>query len=152
MQEFHSNSFARPQSPVSPQGQDWQSSSTVVRTNKTLIVKDRFSSNDSETALLRGQRFARTLVSGVTFSVASSDYLIAVTSLALAPSIGLPRPSLVGSGKTFIIKDEVGGAGTTTITVRSEGEENIDGSSTATLTSNYQSKRFYTDGANWFTI
>ena len=57
----------------------------------------------------------------------------------------------MGNGKTYIIKDEIGGAATTTITVRSAGEENIDGASSATLTTNYTVKSFYSDGANWFT-
>jgi hypothetical protein len=74
-----------------------------------------------------------------------------VTALAVATTIGLPLPSLVGTGKTFIIKDEVGGATTTNITIASEGEKTIDGSSSTTLSTNYQFKQFYSDGSNWFT-
>lgn len=134
--------------------QDFVSSGNVARTDKTLNVKDRFVANDIETITKMGQKFKRTafstLVSGSVYSVAATDYLIGITSLSYAPTVGLPRPQLVAEGKTFIIKDEVGGAGTTTITVRSAGEETIDGASTTTLTNNYEALEFYTDGANWF--
>lgn len=114
-------------------------------------IKDVFDATDKEFRQFAGQKFKRTAVSGASNTISAADYFIAVTSLALAPTIGLPLPSLVGAGKTFVVKDEVGGAATTTITVTSAGEKNIDGSSSTTLTANYQSKSFYTDGANWFT-
>jgi hypothetical protein len=117
-------------------------------------IKDNFSTDEKETWLKRGQKFNRTifntLVSGSVYSSSANDYLIGITSLSYAPNVGLPRPKLVGAGKTYIVKDEAGGAGTTTITVRSAAEETIDGAATSTLTTNYQSKSFYTDGANWF--
>ncbi len=123
----------------------------VLKTAKDLYIKEVFSVTNTETALKKGQRLNRTAVRGANYTASTSDYLIGLTSLAIAPSIGLPLPSLVGTGKTFIVKDEVGGAGTTTITVRSEGEKNIDGATTSTLTTAYQARRYYTDGSNWFT-
>ena len=132
---------------------DFISSGNITRTDKTLNVKDRFIHNDKEFINKLGHTFARTpfsTLSGSVYSVAVSDYLIGVTSLSYAASVGLPRPRDVGTGKTFIVKDEVGGAGTTTITIRSAGEETIDGASTATITTNYASKSFYTDGQAWF--
>lgn len=125
--------------------------SNILRTDKDLQIKEVFSVTNTEVVHKRGFSFSRLGVSGATYSAAASDYVIGVTSLALAPTIGLPRPRNAGVGKTYIIKDEAGGAATTTITVRSEGEETIDGASTSTLTTNYQAKSFYTDGANWFT-
>lgn len=151
-EQFNLNAIPKVDSGV--QG-DFLSSGNVARTDKTLVVKDFFIANDIEVQMLKGQKFNRTafstLLSGSLYSVATTDYLIGVTSLSYAPSIGLPKPSQVGVGKTFIVKDEAGGSATTTITVRSAGEENIDGTSTSTLTTNYQSKRFYSDGSNWFT-
>ena len=135
--------------------QDFISSANVLKTSKTISVKDFHILGDSEFETKRGQKFGRTpfstLVLGSVYSLATTDYLLGITSLSYAPSVGLPRPSLVGPGKNFIIKDEVGGAATTTITVRSAGEENIDGAATSIITTNYGLKRFYTDGANWFT-
>lgn len=118
---------------------------------RDLLVKDVFVVNDNEVAQKKGQRLGRTAVRGAVTTVSTSSYLIGVTALAVATSIGLPRPSQVGVGKTYIIKDEAGGATTTNITIRSEGEKTIDGASSTTLSANYQVKRFYTDGSNWFT-
>lgn len=124
----------------------------VLNTAKDLVIKQVFSVTNTETAFKKGQRIARTAFSGANYTAATSDYVIGITSLAIAPTIGLPLPALVGSGKTYIIKDEVGGAATTTITIQSEGEKTIDGSSSLTITSAYGAKRVYSDGANWFTL
>lgn len=127
-------------------------SPSILRTNKDFAIKQVFSITDQEISSLNGQRFKRVAVSGSSNTISMSDYLIAVTALAVAPTIGLPHPSIAGNGKTFIVKDEVGGAGTTTITIRSEGERTIDGASSSTLVTNYQAKTFYSDGANYFVI
>lgn len=137
------------------QNQMGQDSPNVFRLDKTLNIKDKFILNDNEFINKRGFTLNRLAVSSSTgdsvFTIAVSDYLVGVTSLADAPSIGLPRPKDVGVGKNYIIKDEVGGAGTTTITIRSAGEENIDGASTSTIITNYGTRDLYSDGANWFT-
>lgn len=127
------------------------STGSALKTGKSVFVKNVFSATETEVAQSKGQRLGRTAVRGSVTTVSSSSYLIGVTALAVATSIGLPRPSQAGVGKTYIIKDEVGGATTTNITIRSEGEKLIDGSSSTTLSANYQVKRFYTDGSNWFT-
>lgn len=135
--------------PQPDQQQDFVSTPNVARTDKDLIIKDFYTFNNTEAQLLRGQKIFRTGV-GTTYSTALIDYIIGVTSLAFAPTIGLPRPKLAGKGKIYTVKDEVGGAGTTTITIVSQGEETIDGGANTTLTSNYQAKSFYTDGQSWF--
>lgn len=124
----------------------------ILKTNKDLRIKEVFGVTDTETYFVKGQRFGRTTFSGANYTASTSDYLIGLTSLAIAPSIGLPHPSLVGVGKNYIIKDEVGGAATTTITIRSDGERLIDGATSLTITTNYGSRRLYTDGSNYFTI
>lgn len=131
-------------------GGDFYSSPNLIRTDRDFVVKDVLHVSDDSARLLRGQVVSRTAVSG-NYSTAVSDYLIGVTSLAVAANIGLPRPKNVGVGRIYVVKDESGGAGSTTITVRSEGEETIDGATTSTLTTNYQSRSYYTNGANWLT-
>jgi hypothetical protein len=127
----------------------------INKDDRTLNIKDKLSANDNEVANLLGQKFQRvsvnTLITGSVYSVSIKDFLIGITSLSYAPSIGLPLPSLVGPGKHYIVKDEVGGAASTTITVRVDGEKTIDGAATATINTNYGSKEFYSNGANWFT-
>lgn len=125
--------------------------SNILKTSKDLYIKEVFSVTNAETSQKRGQRLGRIGIRGALTTLSAENYLVAITALAVATSIGLPRPSLVGSGKTYIIKDEAGGATITNITIRSEGEKTIDGSSSTTLSANYQVKRFYTDGSNWFT-
>lgn len=134
-----------------PKDDNFEQSASLVKTNKVFSVKGKHIFNDQQHINRLGQTFGRTAFSGSVYSASTSDFLVAVTSLVLAPSVGLPKPSLAGVGKTFIVKDEVGGAATTTITVRSASEETIDGASTSTITTNYGTKSYYTDGANWFT-
>lgn len=126
----------------------------VIRTTRDFIVKDNFTVDDLEVKILCGLRFNRrtfsTLASGSVYSVTRMDYCIGITNLSYAPSIGLPSPSAAGSGKTYLIKDEAGGAGTTTITIRSTGDATIDGASTATIAVAYGSKMLYTDGNAWY--
>lgn len=130
--------------------QDFISAPRLIRTDKDLSVKEFYTFTDVESTNKKGQKFARTAFTGSIYSTTTSDYLIAVTSLSTTVTVGLPRPKLVGVGKTFIVKDEVGGAATTSISVVSQGEETIDGSASYTISNNYQSNSFYTDGANWF--
>ena len=138
------------------QGTDFEfKQENLLATAKDIVVKNKISLTDKEFNNQVGFKFFRrgfsTLVSGSVYSVIATDFLIGVTHLSYAPTIGLPRPKIVGAGKHYIVKDEAGGALTTTITVQSAGEETIDGAATSTIIINYDSKEFYTDGANWFT-
>lgn len=137
--------------PIGDVEQEFDNAPDNLQTQKNFSVADSLFVNRSETHLRSGQRVNRRAQSG-SYSTTTTDYLIGITSLATAPTIELPRPRLVGIGKVYIVKDEAGGAASTTITVRSGGEENLDGATTSTLTTNYQSRRYYSDGANWFTF
>ena len=57
----------------------------------------------------------------------------------------------VEDGAEVIIKDEGGNAGTNAITVETEGGETIDGSASITISSDYDRRRLYSDGSNWYT-
>jgi hypothetical protein len=116
-----------------------------------LNIKNVFEANDREFRQPHGQRFHRTAIANINYTLSTADYLVGVTSLVIAPSIGLPLPSLVGAGKHFKIKDEVGGAATTTITIRSDGERLIDGATSLTITTNYGARSIYTNGTDYFT-
>lgn len=125
----------------------------IIKTNRDLNVKETFVVDDIETQILNGQRFKRTelntLVTGAVYSATRRDYLIGITNLSYSPTVGLPLPKDVGPGKTYLIKDEAGSAGSTTITIRSYDSINIEGALTTTITTNYGSKKLYTDGRNW---
>lgn len=132
--------------------QDYESSANAMRFFKDLYLKDTAFVDNNEFWMARGQRFERTVVSGSVYSVLSFDYLMGVTWLGAAVTIGLPRPIFAKVGKTYVVKDEVGGAATTNVTVVSQAAETIDGAASAVINTNYGAKSFYTDGANWFTF
>lgn len=141
-------------SPQSTLESSFDASSNIIKTNKDFSVKDQVIIDDYEMRFLGGLRFNRkafdTRVEGSVYSVTRKDYYIGITHLSYAPTVGLPSPKLAGVGKTYLIKDEAGGAATTTITVRSDGDALIDGGTTATMTGNYDSRMFYTNGEQWY--
>lgn len=153
--EAHQQYYLQPkvqQTPTTP-GID---SPNIYRLDKTLNIKDQIILNDVQLVNKLGLTIAHKVFSSSTgnsvYSIATNEYLLGITSVADAPTVGLPKPSLAGVGKTFIVKDASGGAGTTTITIVSVGEETVDGASSKTITANYGSVHLYTDGANWFTF
>lgn len=90
--------------------------------------------------------FNRTAVAA-NYTALNTDFIIAVTSTAAARTITLPAAGGL-AGKVYIVKDESGGAATHNITVSGT----IDGSSNATISSNYSEVRLYSNGSNWFTF
>lgn len=94
-----------------------------------------------------------TTVNAATYNLAATDYLLHVTypSTAAVTNLQLMTAAVV-SGRTIVIKDASGNAGTNNITITTEGSELIDGSATATINSNYGVLRLYSDGSNWFIV
>lgn len=125
----------------------------ILRTDKDLNIKTKHVVTDTETAILHGQRIHITSIisgAGTTTFAKSNDYLLTIEDLAVARSVELPSAVVAKRGKAFIVKDLVGGAGSTTITIASKEGETIDGSATATITSNYGVSRLFCDGTNWY--
>ena len=85
------------------------------------------------------------------YTASASDFIIGVDTSSSAVTITLPS-SAVSAGKIYIINDEGGNAGTNNITVATEGSETIDGSASATISSNNGTLRLYSDGSNWFSF
>ncbi len=56
------------------------------------------------------------------------------------------------NGKIIIVKDESGNATTNFIVVKAEDSRTIDGAVNKSITTNYGSFIFYSDGSNWFTL
>lgn len=79
-----------------------------------------------------------------------SETIIGVDTTGGAVTVTLASDD-VAAGKIVVINDEGGAAGTNSITVATEGSETIDGSATATISTNYGSLRLYSNGSNWFT-
>lgn len=145
---YNTHQFATPPNQTS----DFENKApNLLATSKDLKVKKLFHITNSEVSSVGGQKFGRKQVSGSVYTTSAEDYLLAVVSFGVAPNIGLSYPPQAGIGKTFIVKDEVGEANTTNITIRSVGERTIEGASSTTISTNFGSKSFYTDGSNWFT-
>jgi len=79
----------------------------------------------------------------------NGEVIIGVDTSSSAVTITLATADCK-AGKVVIINDEGGNAGTNNITVATEGSETIDGSATATISSNNGTLRLYSDGSNWF--
>lgn len=94
---------------------------------------------------------ARTAVAGTAYTILNSDYLVAYTTLGTAVTATLP--SAIGiTNQKFLIKDEIGLAGTYSITVAtSTSAQKIDGTSSKIINSNFGNLRTYSNGTNFFT-
>ncbi len=80
-----------------------------------------------------------------------NDMIIGVTDTSIARTVTLATADTL-LGRVITVKDQSGAAGTNNITVDTEGAQLIDGAATAVINTNYGFLRFYTNGANWFTI
>lgn len=146
------NSFDQHQLPEPIPEEDFVSSPNVIATQKTMIIKNKFFMNDTEFNLQNGFRVKRRSIRGTGNTFFLDDYYVGVTALAVAPTVTLPKSSIAGIGKLYVIKDESGGAGSTTITIQPASGENIELMASTTIAVNFGTMRFITDGANWFTI
>lgn len=95
-------------------------------------------------------------LTAVSYSATIFDYYIGVTDTSAARTITLPDPtnSLLNPfplNKSFVIKDQSGGAGTNNITIDTVAGL-IDGAATAKIDNNYGSLTFKSDGTNYFII
>jgi len=85
------------------------------------------------------------------YSATVDDCVIGVDTSSGTVTVTLPSAGAV-AGKVFVINDEGGAAATNNVVVATEGSETIDGSSSASITSNYGTLRLYSDGSNFFTF
>lgn len=76
----------------------------------------------------------------------ASDGLLEVDTQAIAATVYLPRAAELIPNRIYGIKDVGGLAGTRNITVIPQPGETIDGATSRTISSNYSSFLFYTDG------
>lgn len=82
-----------------------------------------------------------------------SHYFVGVDTLAATSSITLSLPNASGSisGRSYVIKDETGGAETNNIILNAISGNTIDGETSITIESPYASLNIYTDGLHkWF--
>lgn len=97
-----------------------------------------------------GQIVNVTTVNAATYDLLETDYILNVIYTGTGV-VTLPTDQTV-SGRLVVIKDAAGNAGTSNLTVDTEGGENIDGVATAVINGNYDSLSLYSDGDDWFII
>ena len=87
---------------------------------------------------------------GNDYTATEDDHIVAADTSSSALTVTLPSVS-VEEGKVYVVKDEGGNAGTNNVEVATEGSESIDGSSTATISSDHGVVEVYSDGTDWYT-
>lgn len=88
-----------------------------------------------------------------TYYMSFTDYLLEVDTSDRTVTIVLPKVTKM-IDKEIVIKDKGGNAGTNNITINTNESSgvNIDGSSSLVINTNYDKRRLYSDGSNWYTI
>lgn len=99
---------------------------------------------------VNGGQIVKRTATAISYTVLSTDYLIAVTSTAAARTVTLPTASSNNTGQIYFVKDESGAAATNNITVNVTGGGNIDGASSIAINANYALLMFYSSGSQWF--
>lgn len=98
-----------------------------------------------------GVRFGWVGVSDVNYSVGSSNYIVAYTSLGASRTVALPGITSIPIGQAFVLKDEAGSAATNSITLLPVSGDLFDGAASRVININYASIEFYRGLSGWFT-
>lgn len=94
----------------------------------------------------------RTNVANVDYTVLLTDEVVVYGTLTAGKTVTLPDPA-TATFRKFTIKDEVGAAATSNITIVSAGTSiTIDGASSKAINTNYGFLTVYSNGSSWFTI
>src|SRR3990167_4838371 len=118
---------------------DFQSTGNVLRTDKSLFIKDKFNVTDIEIHSKIGAKINLHVIQAVdsaTYNVQLTDHIVDVSNAGVARTINLPKASLAGFGKVYIVKDSSGSISSTTITVTPNGTELINGDTSYVISAN----------------
>jgi len=96
-----------------------------------------------------GKQVVKHVAVSSNYTVKDEDFLIGVDTSSSAVTVTIPT-ALLEKGRLVIINDEGGNAATNNITIATGGSETIDGSATATISTNNATLALYSDGSNWY--
>jgi len=134
---------------------DFQSAGNVLRTDKSLFIKDKFNVNDIEAHNKIGSKINLHIIQqadSATYNIQLTDFIIDISNAGVARTINLPKASLAGLGKVYIVKDSSGSISSTTITIDPDGTETINGDTSYVISTNFGSVGLYCNGSNWLTV
>lgn len=85
------------------------------------------------------------------YTFLATDEVVLADPSTAGFTVTLPSASVVGAGKTYVLKNVT--SSTNTLTMASTSSQTIDGAAagSTTIAAAYGVKRFISDGANWFT-
>lgn len=130
--------------------EDWYSTPTTLRTDKSVVIKDQYEFNDTEFSNSKGERVNVKFVTA-DYYIQPSDYMIGVISTTAARTVYLPPTSLVGQNKHYIIFDAGGSAASNLITVNANGFK-INGEATKGLSTNYKAMDVVSGPVDWYNL
>jgi len=116
---------------------------TTLSNNDTLAVVQSATTKEASVGLVRG--FTDTVAKSTGYTAVTGDSVILVSG---AYTITLPAATGC-SGKVLTVKN-VGSTGT--VTIDGNASETIDGSTTVSLSSQYDSRTIVCDGTEWHII
>ena len=101
---------------------------------------------------INGPQYIKRSTSAASVTLTRDHYYMGITSTAATRTVTLPAVADVAAGKTYIIKDESGAAGTNNIIVQANAAELIDSSNTYIISSNYAAVGIVCTGTKWSVI
>ncbi len=134
-----------------PKNADFVSTPNTARIDKDLIVKDFFTVNNTEIIGKIGRKLGISNA-GEDYTALLTDFFITVSQVATSTVVTLPKASLAGIGKVYIIKDISGSALSTSISIVPFTGETINGDTSTSIATNYGKIGLFTDGSNWFDV
>jgi hypothetical protein len=129
--------------------------SSVNNLNITSLAADVEYLDDGGAESIRSQdvrylRTKRTLINASPYAVLKDDVILGADTTTIPIIINLPTAASYESGRSIIIKDELGNAAVNNITINPSGAESIDGlAAPIILNINYSKLEIYSNGTNW---
>ena len=123
----------------------------VYETDSHVLSISDATSSSSTTPNIRpvAAHVRRRAVSSSPDNASVEDHYLGVDSSGAAITVNLPAASDAVSGKVLIVKDEAGNAGSNNITISPDGSEQIDGSASYTISTNYGVVHLISTGSGW---